>query len=185
MNGRFVYSGGNGNADHYSEIFNGLSTRTAQRGTVDTGNGPDGQLAKTKRVNVNADDGVTVELTPKILITDVFNFWNWHISGQNDYTETSVFGATLATVRRISSARQPARRHLRQPRARSTPPVLVRTLLSQQNNNTLTQNTKSNLVSVSWEATPRLKVTLGYRYRTRNITDSHPHQQRRVLHADR
>jgi hypothetical protein len=171
MNGRFVYSGDNGNADHYSEIFDGLTTRTAQRGTVDFGNGPDGQLAKTKRVNVNADYGITVEVTPKILITDVFDFWNWHISGQNDYTENSVFGATLASVPNVFNP------------ATCPPPYTAATCpqhtsssgpdtLTQQNYTTLTQDTKSNLVSVSWDATPRLKATLGYRYRTRNITDS-------------
>ena len=96
MNGRFVYSGATGSADHYSEIYNGLTTRSAQRGTVDVGNLPNGQLATTKRVNVNADGGVTWILTPKINITDVFNFWAFRIPGNNDYTETSVFGATLS-----------------------------------------------------------------------------------------
>ena len=52
MNGRFVYSGGTGSAVHYSEIFNGLSTRrcaTRHSGCRQSAEWPTGQYQTRKR----------------------------------------------------------------------------------------------------------------------------------------
>lgn len=169
MNGRFVYSGATGSADHYSELFNGLATRTAQRGTVDVGNLPNGRLADTKRVNVNADGGVTWILTPTISISDVFNFWAFRIPGNNDYTETSVFGATLARTPNVFTPTT-----CPPPYTAATCPQHTNSsgpdVLSQQNNYFLGQNLKGNTVTASWDPMQKLKMSLGYRYVSKTIT---------------
>lgn len=169
MNGRLVYSGGTSDANHYSEIYNGLTTRTAQRGVVDTGNLTDGRLSEAKRVNVNGDGGVTWTVTPKISIIDVFNFWAFRVPGKNDYTETSVFGANLTTVPNLfSPATCPP------PYTASTCPYHTSSsgpdVMSQQNNNFLGQNLKANTVTAAWDPVQKLKMSLGYRYVTKTIT---------------
>src|SRR5271154_4913997 len=69
MNGRVLYMDTTSNLKNYYENFNGLESRTNTRASVVTGS------AAARRINVNADYGVTWQVTPTISVNDIFDFW--------------------------------------------------------------------------------------------------------------
>ena len=142
INGRLLYSGATSNLDNFNELFNGLVSRTGIREFLVTGS------ARTKRVNVNGDLSMTWQITPGITATNTFDFWNFRTPGSNLYTETDYKGSSL----------------LAPPGA----PVSTTTPDSQF----LNQKTKTDTFIVAWDVSSRARVSLGYRYRSRIITDA-------------
>jgi hypothetical protein len=86
MNARVLYSGGKSTVNNFNETFNGLTTRTYERQEIDTGAGPRGQMALSKRDNVNADYGLIAELNKCLSVSDAFDYWNFRAPGTNDIT---------------------------------------------------------------------------------------------------
>ena len=142
LNGRLLYTGFTSRVKNFNENFNGLISRNSFRESVVTGS------ASTERVNVNGDINLAWQITPKIEATDGFNFWDFRMPGVNTYTETDYTGKTLLTP--PSS-----------PTTTTTPDYQF-----------LNQKTKTNTFLVAWDAIPRARFSLGYRYRSRIITDA-------------
>lgn len=142
MNGRLLYSSGNNTLNNFNEFFNGLDSRAKIRQTLVTGS------SHTRRVNVNGDYSVTWQITPTIAVTNVFDFWNFRMPGTNSFTTTNYAGTTM----------------LAPPGAVTTSTVLDYQFINQK--------TKTDTFVVAWDATPRARLSLGYRYRSRIITDA-------------
>ena len=142
LNGRMLYSGASSNLNKYNELFNGLESRTSLRQSLVAGS------ATTQRVNVNGDLGATWQITPTITATNLFDFWYFRMPGTNTFTETDYTGNSLLAA--------PAN-----PTTTTTPDYQF-----------LNQKTKTDTFIVAWDATRRARVSLGYRYRSRIITDA-------------
>ena len=142
LNGRMLYSGGTSNLNNFNELFNGFESRTGFRESLVTGS------AKTERVNVNGDLSLAWQITPTITATNLFDFWYFRMPGTNTYTETDYTGNSLLAP--------PA-----SPVTTTTPDYQF-----------LNQKTKTNTFIVAWDATSRARLSLGYRYRSRIITDA-------------
>ena len=116
LSARASYSSAPSNVSNWYEDFAGLATRSREvRGHV---SGP----SSSKHVVANTDAGATLHVTERFRIIDSFRFSNFRIPSQWNFTSSQQFAATLYP-RPMSSVRQRARLHSRQPRARSTAPV--------------------------------------------------------------
>ncbi|MBV8672507.1 MAG: hypothetical protein JOZ33_03650 [Acidobacteriaceae bacterium] len=142
LNGRLAYTGANSNLTGYNEYFNGLITRTSQRGYLETGS------AKVQRINVNGDFALEWEITPKIRASDVYDFWAFRMPGINTFTTTSYTGTSMLL-----------------------PPTSSSTTVA-PDQQFLNQKTSTNTTVVAWDVTPKATLSLGYRYRARRITDA-------------
>jgi hypothetical protein len=154
MNARVLYSGATGSVNNFNETFNGLTTRTGERAEIDTGGFANGQMAQTKRVDVNADYGIVAELNKYFSITDAFDYWDFRVPGTNNvnsavYTDPSKTPSMLDPLSSIT-------------------PTTTNTITS----NFLTQRIESNTLMAIATITPEVKVSGGWRVQTRNITDS-------------
>jgi hypothetical protein len=142
MNGRILYSEAESNLTNYNEVFNGLTSRTAQRETVTSGS------AYIRRYDVSGDYSLTWQIAPTVAATNVFDFWDFRIPGSNVFTATSYAGTSLLT-----------------------PPGAPTTTIT-PDFQFLNQKTKTDTFMVDWDVTPRVRLSTGYRYRSRIITDS-------------
>jgi len=112
------------------------------RQSVETGN------ARVQRVNVNGDIAAVWQITPKISASDVYDFWYFRIPGINGFATTSYNGTSLLQ-----------------------PPGAATTTIA-TDYQALNQKTKANTFVTAWDVTPKARISLGYRYRSRIITDS-------------
>src|SRR5277367_582145 len=142
MNGRLLYTGANSTLNNYYELFNGLVSKSAVRQTLITGS------AKAQRINVNGDFAVTWQVTPKISATNLFSYWDFTTPGHNTFTETDYAGTTLLA------------------------PPGATTTTTTSDAQFLNQKTKANTFIVAWDAAARASLSVGFRYRSRLITDS-------------
>jgi hypothetical protein len=142
LNGRVLYSAATNNLNNYSEFFNGLSSRTALRESVVTGS------ARARRINVNGDLSATVLVAPKLIMTNLYDFADFRIPGTNSFTETDYAGTSLLT------------------------PPGAATTTTTPDFEFLNQKTKTNTFLLIWDVASRARLTGGFRYRSRIITDS-------------
>ena len=142
MNGRVLYSGATSNLTNFNEVFNGLTSRSALRESVVTGS------AHITRVNVNADYSLTWQITPKITGTNVFDFWYFRMPGTNTFTETDYAGTSMLN------------------------PPGATTTTTTPDYQFINQKTKTDTFVVAWDVTTRARLSAGYRYRSRIITDA-------------
>ena len=142
LNGRLAYTGANSTLNGYNEYFNGLISRTSQRGYLETGS------SKTQHINVNGDFALEWEITPKIRASDVYDFWYFRDPGINTFTTTSYTGSSM----------------LLPPSGSSTT-----TAADQQ---WLNQKTSTNTTVLAWDVAPTATLSVGYRYRAREIRDA-------------
>ncbi len=142
MNGRVLYMGTTSHLINYDENFNGLDSRAGNREEVVTGS------ASARRINANADYGVTWQVTPTIAFNEVFDFWYFRQPATNVFTETDYAGTSM----------------LQPPGAATT--------TTTPDYQALNQKTKANTFVIAWDAAPRARISLGYRYRSRIITDA-------------
>jgi hypothetical protein len=161
MNGRFTYSGGTGNINHFNETFNGWNARTLYREQSDTGGFANGNLAHLKRVNVNADYGVAAELTKFLEISDDVSFWGVRIptsTAWNEFTLTGVatkkgppvvFGTSLLTP--------------------LNDPSLTAATTANTDGGYLSQKNAGNTLIAAVNVTPEVKVSAGWRFNDRQI----------------
>jgi len=141
MNGRVLYSGATSNLINFNELFNGLISRSALRESLVTGS------AHITRVNVNADYSLTWQITPTIMATNVFDFWYFRMPGTNTFTETDYDGTSMLVPPGATTTT-------------TTPDYQV-----------INQKTKTDTFVVAWDVTTRARLSAGYRYRSRIITD--------------
>ena len=144
FNGRLIYSSATANLNNFNETFNGLETRTTLRESIVTG------TARARRVDVNGDISMAWQITPKVTATDLFNFWDFRVPGSDNFSEVDYLGKSLLAPPVIST----------------NPPTLT------SDSEFINQKTKTNTFIVAWDATSRARVSLGYRYRSRIITDA-------------
>jgi hypothetical protein len=156
MNARFLYSGGVSNVNSFNETFAGLLTRTFTLQEIDTGGLANGAMAHNKRVNLNADYGIVAELSKHFAVSDVFNFWDFRVPGMNSVT-SNIWAGTATT-----------------PNLNITTPVSAVALstTTTPTQNFLNQRIESNTALVIATITPSLKISGGWRVKTRNITDA-------------
>ncbi len=142
INGRMLYSSTKSDMSDYYEYFNGLNTRAGVRESFITGS------ARVRRINVNGDLAVTWQISPRITATNLVNFWNFHVPGSNSFSEVDYAGTSMAAA----------------PGGKTTlDPVTDARFLNQK--------TRTDTVLVAWDVLPQARVSLGYRYRTRLITN--------------
>jgi len=156
LNGRLLYSGGVSNVNSFNETFVGLLTRTYLLQEIDTGGLANGRLAHNKRVNLNGDFGIVADLNKYVAVSDVFDTWNVRVPGMNT-VNSSVWAGTAATkglniLTPISA--------------------VTEATTTTVNRNFLNQKISSNTLLGIFNVTPEVKVSGGWRFKTRNITDS-------------
>jgi hypothetical protein len=156
MNGRFLYSGGVSNVNSFNETFTGLLTRTYTLQEIDTGGLASGSMAHNKRINLNADYGIVAELSKHIAVSDAFNFWDFRVPGMNSVTSNVWAGSATTPNLNITT-----------PLSAVTP-----TTTTTPTQNFLNQRIDSNTAMAIATITPSLKLSGGWRVKTRNITDS-------------
>jgi hypothetical protein len=142
MNGRLLYSSGTSNLNQFNELFNGLESRSSLRQSLVTGS------AQARRIDVNGDYSIALQITSKIVATNLFDFWDFRIPGTNSYTETDYAGSTMLAPPGATSTT-------------TTPDFQY-----------LNQKTKTNTFVVAWDIVPKAAISVGYRYRSRIITDA-------------
>jgi hypothetical protein len=142
MNGRVLYMGTTSHLTNFNENFNGLDARVGNRVEDVTGS------ANARRINVNADYGATWQVTPKVAFNDIFDFWYFRQPATNVFTETDYAGTSM----------------LQPPGAATT--------TTTPDYQALNQKTKRNTFFVNWDVNPFARLTLGYRYSSRIITDA-------------
>jgi hypothetical protein len=142
MNGRILYSSATSNLTNFNEFFNGLISRSALRQFLVTGS------ANIRRIDVTGDYSLTWQITPTITATNLFDFGYFRMPGTNTFTETDFAGASLLT------------------------PPGATTTTTTPDSQFLNQKTKTDTFVVAWDVTTRARLSAGYRYRSRIITDA-------------
>lgn len=150
MNGRILYSGATGSVNNFNETFNGFSSRTFLRQVVETGALSNGQLSKVKRVNVNGDFGIVADFNRYFSVSEGFNYWNYRIPGNISYLSTSYIGtASTSILTPISS--------------------LTPTTATTTDSTSLNQKISQNTVLATATLAPQVKISGGWRFKTREI----------------
>lgn len=142
MNGRVLYMGTTSHLTGFNESFNGLDSRAKNRVEDMTGS------ANAQRINVNADYGATWQITSKVAVNDIFNFWYFRQPATNVFVNTNYAGTSMLQ-----------------------PPGAVTTTTT-PDYQALNQKTKINTFFVTWDVDPHARLSLGYRYSSRIITDA-------------
>jgi hypothetical protein len=162
MNGRLVYTGASSDVSQYNESFSGLETRTGNREITTTGS------ANARRVSVGVDYGLVWQLASKVSLAEQYDLYDFRIPGNDFYLATSYSGTSMLTS-----------------------PSATGTQTLTNDSYYLGQKTQENTVTARWNASTRLSLSLGYRYRVRNIRRRSPdtdiidiHQQGAILGAD-
>ena len=171
MSGSAGYSSSDYNFSDLSEVVNGFTARTAQRGS--TAGGP----IKTKRVSVNADWSGVYSISDKLRILDSFRYDNWRIPGQWDTLETNVFGTPspapgvvglLLSPGAFNSTNCPAAPYNQAncPQHAASSGADVTNEIAAQ---FLGQNIKSNTLEVQYDFDRKYSAHIGYLYENRKI----------------
>src|SRR5215469_1540556 len=140
MNGRLLYNGTSSHIYNYDEFFNGFNSRGTVRQSIVTGS------AQVQRIFVNGDAGFTWRITRKISFSDVYDYWYFRQPGTNMFTETDYTGSSMLV------------------------PPANPTSSTTSDYDFLNQKTQANTASVAWDVTARARLSVGYRYRSRTIT---------------
>ena len=161
FNGRYLYSGGTTNINSFNETFTGFS-RGNLRQTIETGAGPNGKYADNKRINNNGDFSAEAELTNRLSVSDVFNYWNMRTSGSTINTVQTWTGTSGSITPPIpaTSALTPL-----------NDPTITVTAPSNSGTAFLNHKNIGNTIMATVSATPQVKIFGGWRFNNRNITD--------------
>jgi hypothetical protein len=156
FNGRFLYSGATGGVNNFNETFVGSARSTVTgdilRSDILTGGEPNGKLANLKRINTNGDFGVVAEVNKYFSISDAFNYWNFRNSG-----------ASIMTSEQWNT---PNTNNILTPLSAITP-----TTASTPNSGFLNQKIGQNTVLATVNVPPQIKLSGGWRFKNREITD--------------
>lgn len=157
FNGRVAYSGGVSNVNHFNEVFTGLLARTFNRQQIDVGGYPGGRLAHNKRNSVNGDFAVEAELNKYFSISESFDYRYFRTVG-NDILVSTIWG---------TAADHPANLSVNTPLSAFTPVTTT-----EPGGDTLNQKIERNTVLGIVTISPAIKISGGWRFDNRQITDS-------------
>jgi len=156
MSGRVLYTAGNMNMPAYYENVNGLQTRSPNPSipsgsyaliSTTTGKGT------ARRTDVGVDYGFVWHVSDAFTVSEQFDFQNFHQPAAGSLSETDQYGPELMGAT---------------PTGTTASPVVTTA------SNFLGQKIESNEVTGEWDASAKIQLSLGYRYRTRtlNVLDS-------------
>lgn len=140
MNGRVLYTSANSNVPMYQEYFNGLESRTTERAATTTGN------ASAKRINTSADYGIEWDVSKTVSLSDQYDFQNFRQPATGFLSEVDQLGSSMLVA-----------------------PGAVNPPATTTANNFLGQKTQTNTLTAVWQAFGWAEVSIGYRYRARDI----------------
>ena len=169
-----AYSSANSQMNNYSELTNGLSSRTAGRTTSNAG------PSDAKRVTVNADWAGIYSVTEKFRIEESFSYNNWRIPGGwnavlgNGFSVAPAAGGLFPSMLlplspAFSAATCPA------PFTAATCPQHTSSsgedFETETNSRFLGQNSKTNNFELAYDFSKRFSARLGYLYENRVVAD--------------
>jgi hypothetical protein len=173
INGRLLYSGDTSTVKSFNETFNGLG-RSNVRQTIETGGGANGLFASNKRINTSGDFNLIAELSKKLSFSDAFSSWDtrtWGTTNNSTTTWTGNSGSVGPPIVPTTTMLTP----LTDPTVTSSVAtttvatwiggVTTPAFLSQK----IYQNTVLGTVTLS----PQIKMSGGWRYKSRAISDPH------------
>ncbi len=174
--GSFAYTSTDADTPLYSELYNGLVTRTRQRQFSITG------PAEVRRVSASADFGITWQLANRLAVQDSFNFQNFRVPGTWAMSECSFFGTTMAAAATVFNFTVPLL---------TTCPTLAGTAAGTPNHatsspadvivglfdNFLGEDSKTNTLTARYDFNRHFGARIGYRYRNRDIVERHFEQE--------
>ena len=172
MNGRISYSGGSSELNHYDEAYKGWSDssiNTSGRNVILlSGIGPNSHLGSLRRINVSADYGVTIKVARKVEVSDVFDFRSFRDPGLTTPYQRTQFGTSLANT---SNFFDPGL--CPPPYTASTCPLHTKSTAADitltHRSSYFAQTSRANTIQAAWAPNERLKFSVGYRYRDRDI----------------
>ncbi len=142
INGRLLYSNTKSNLDNYHEYFNGLNARAGLRESDTNGS------ARVRRTDVNGDLAVMWKISSKLTASNLVDYWNFHVPGTNTFSEVDSAGTSMLA-----------------------PPGAKMPLDPATDARFLNQKSRTDTIVLAWDVLPQARVSLGYRYRTRLITN--------------
>lgn len=145
MNGRVSYTDGTMTLPDLNEFFNGFVSRTDTREFSVTG------TARAQRVNVSADYGLLWQAARRLSLSEQYDFWDFHQPGTDNYTQISYTGISMLT-----------------------PPSTTGTAALTADAYFIGQKTEVNTVEAEWQAASQASISVGYRYRLREILYRNP-----------
>jgi len=163
FSGRVSYTDAEADVPDFNQLFTGLETRTRARVQGITGN------ALARRLSLNTDFGITMQVTDKFRIVDTFRYDNFRIPGAFSLVTTTLFGATLLSNPNLFSP------------ATCPPPFTAATcpqhsassgadIIVDNRNDFLRQDRRVNTFELEYDFTKRITAHVGYRYERREIT---------------
>jgi hypothetical protein len=150
--GEISYSSGDLDSPYF-EAFNGLVSRNDERQF--TFRGP----ASVRRISVNSYAGITVALTDRINISDVFRYDNFQIPGNWNSVATTTDGVPVGTPPDVNVILSPLG------------PTVTSTAFTA---NFLGQKSFANQIQVDYTPSKYAGVHVGYRFRHRHVFKSEP-----------
>ncbi len=172
LNGRLLYSSGRAQLNHYDEYYAGWSDssiNTTGRNIIRySGTGANSHLGTLPRINVTGDFGITAQLAPKWELSDVFDFRSLRDNDVTTPYQRTQFGKSLATTSDFfSSSLCPP------PYTASTCPLHTSKTAADISltfrQSYFGQTTRTNTTVVAFSPFDKLKLSVGYRYRDRDI----------------
>jgi hypothetical protein len=176
--GSFGYTGANVSVPNYSELFNGLISRSAVRSSLEAAG------AFVHPVTATGDAHMVLHVTDRFRIIDTFRYNNFRLPGTRDYLTASLFGGTLLT---IPNAYSPT----------TCPPPWTAATCPQHSSSSaadlilgqtatfLKQDSKSEAIEAHYDVTRKITGYLGYRYQHRTIVDSANDLQTQIFYPNR
>lgn len=111
-----------------------------------------GGHSRAERVSVSADFGFVWQFSPRISISEQYDFWNFRQPADNYLSEIDHFDDVNPNTPSMAD----------EPGAAQPPAVTAAHTF-------LGQKTETNTVTLGWKATSRASFSIGYRYRARTI----------------
>lgn len=172
--GSFTYTSTDADTTVFSELYNGLVTRTRQRQFSIV----DGTPAEARRISASADFGISWHVTNKLIVQDSFNFQNFRIPGSWEMVECSFFGTSMSvaatvfasTVPQIATCPTLAGGIAGTPSHVNSSPADV---IVEAFSNFTGEDSKTNTFMVRYDFNRHLGARIGYRYRNRDIAERH------------
>jgi hypothetical protein len=169
MSGSLGYSSSDNVIPDFSENLNGLTVRTASRGSTTTG------PANAKRVSVNANWSGVYAVTDKLRVLDEFRYDNWRIPGMWALDETNIFGTGFPGITGLQQSQAvfntgncpPGSNAVTCPQHAANSAADVTTGFA---STFLGQNLKSNTLELEYDFSKRLSAHIGYLYTHRTIS---------------
>jgi hypothetical protein len=176
LSGRFSYSSGDSDVPDFSEVFEGLYSRTRARAFHYSG------ASTAKRVAVNADAAATIHVTDKLTIQDTFRFSHFRLPSFFDLQECYLFyGASVDMLQNAlvfaGTVPMPANctaAFTNVTKAAGTPTHGTSSsadIANEQISRFLGQDMKFNQVEVLFDFTRRYGARVGHRFARRSITE--------------